>query len=88
MACARALTEVYFNCLISETIENTTLIILEPLISILNGGADRATQFTACICLHDFVKAAIFNNNSELLQIIANKTYILFLVLVTLYYLQ
>jgi len=81
MACAKALTEVYLNCLQEEATDICSLIIIEPLLSILNGGADRATQQTAAFCLKEAIKVFQIKQKNELLDYTAPRLYNLFLVI-------
>jgi len=80
MACAKALNEIYLNCLQEEATDICSLIIIEPLLSILNGGADRATQQTAAYCLKEAIKVFQMKQKTELLEYTAPRLYHLFLV--------
>lgn len=85
IACAKALTEVYTNCLQEEATDICSLIIVEPLLSILNGGADRATQQTAAYCLKEAIKVFQMKQKTELLDYTAPRLYNLFLVIANEY---
>ena len=80
IACSKALNEVYTNCLEDESTEISALIIIEPLFSVLNGGADRATQHTAAYCLNDMIRTLDRQNKSELLEYTSPRLYNIFLV--------
>jgi len=63
-----------------EATDICSLIIIEPLLSILNGGADRATQQTAAYCLKEAIKVFQMKQKTELLDYTAPRLYNLFLV--------
>jgi hypothetical protein len=54
-ACARALNDLYANCLYGLTVEEKLSIIVDPLASFLLGGTDKHSQECAAICLYEFV---------------------------------
>jgi len=54
--------------------------MFEPLYSILNGGADRATQHTAAICLCEFINLIQQEKKMEVLDYIASRIFNLILV--------
>jgi len=80
MACARALTEIYINCIEDEATDISALILVEPLISILDGGADRATQHTAAYCLNELINTFETQQKSELLEYTAPRLINIFVV--------
>ena len=80
MACARSLIEIYTNCLEDEATDISSLIIIEPLISILDGGADRATQHTAAYCLNELINTFQLKQNTELLEYTTPRLINIFLV--------
>lgn len=79
-ACARSLCELYTSSLAETENRQVSLILIEPLISILNGGADRATQHTAAVCLCEFLHLAIKKGVRELILMNCERIYQLYLV--------
>ena len=79
-ACARTLNELYVNCLIDCDIQTVSLIMVEPLLSILNGGADRISQHTAAVCLCDFLYLLVKKGARDLIIYLSEKIYQLYLV--------
>lgn len=72
--------EIYLNCIEDEATDIVSMIIIEPLYSILNGGADRATQHTAAYCLGEMIKVFETKDKGELLEFAASRMFNIFLV--------
>ncbi len=79
-ACARTLNELYTGCLSNCDIQTVSLVMVEPLLSILNGGADRISQHTAAVCLCEFLYLLVKKGAKDLLIFVSDKIYQLYLV--------
>ena len=60
--------------------EIVTQTMTEPLLSILNGGADKATQYSASVCLCDFLYYMRQQGRLEIIDAVCDKLYNLLLV--------
>ncbi len=80
-ACARTLNAIYSSCLQNQAADTVKIVIAEPLLSILSGGADKATQQTAAICLCEFSGLLSRLGKKDLLDDMCDKIYTIFLVI-------
>jgi hypothetical protein len=63
-----------------ETLESRKLVMYQPLLGIIKGGTDRASQITACICLEEMVALIIQQEDYIFLQAILSPTVGIYLV--------
>ena len=57
-----------------ESLESRKLVMFQPLLGIIKGGADRASQITACVCLEEIIALIVQQEDYIFVQSILSAT--------------